>query len=317
MTTSGQITTSRPHTPVLLEQSMHAIAVNADGIYLDGTFGRGGHARALLCRLGEGGRLLAVDRDPEAVAAGHLLAAEDRRFEIEHAPFSRLPELARRRGWEGRVTGVLLDLGVSSPQLDVPARGFSFSADGPLDMRMDPDSGESAAQWLSTAREQDIARVLREYGDERFARRIARAICADRAVTPMTTTGQLKALIERVVPTREPGKHPATRSFQALRIQVNAELDELRTCLAGICDLLAAGGRLAVISFHSLEDRIVKRFIRDESRGAALPKGLPVQDADLRRRLKPVGGPVHPDPDEIERNPRARSAVLRVAERLS
>jgi len=296
---------------------MHAIAVNADGIYLDGTFGRGGHARALLSRLGESGRLLAVDRDPEAVAAGHLLAAEDRRFEIERAAFSRLPELARRRGWAGRVTGVLLDLGVSSPQLDVPARGFSFSADGPLDMRMDPDSGESAAQWLTTAREQDIARVLRDYGDERFARRIARAICADRAVTPLTTTSQLKALIERVVPTREPGKHPATRSFQALRIQVNAELDELRTCLAGICDLLAAGGRLVVISFHSLEDRIVKRFIRDESRGAALPKGVPVQDADLRRRLKPVGGPVHPDPDEIERNPRARSAVLRVAERLS
>ena len=296
---------------------MQALAVKTDGIYLDGTFGRGGHARALLERLGPNGRLLAVDRDPEAVAAGRALAAADPRFAIEHAAFSRLPDLARARGWGGHVAGVLLDLGVSSPQLDEPARGFSFSADGPLDMRMDPDSGESAAHWLARAPEQDIGRVLKDYGEERFARRIARAICAARAKAPLATTGQLRALIERAVPNREPGKHPATRSFQALRIQVNAELDELRACLAGLCDLLAPGGRLAVISFHSLEDRIVKRFIRDESRGAALPKGLPVTDAALDRRLKPVGGPVRAGDDEVRCNPRARSAVLRVAERLA
>jgi len=307
---------SRQHVPVLLEHSMQALAANTDGIYLDGTFGRGGHARALLERLGPNGRLLAVDRDPDAVAAGRALAAEDPRFAIERAPFSRLPELARARGWAGRVAGVLLDLGVSSPQLDEPRRGFSFGADGPLDMRMDPDSGESAADWLARASEQDIARVLKDYGEERFARRVAQAICTARAEAPITTTGQLRALIERAVPTREPGKHPATRSFQALRIQVNGELDELRTCLAGLCDLLAVGGRLVVISFHSLEDRIVKRFIRDESRGAALPKGLPVTDAQLHRRLRPIGGPVHADDDEVRRNPRARSAVLRVAERL-
>jgi len=295
---------------------MQALAIDADGIYVDGTFGRGGHARALLDRLGPAGQLLALDRDPEAVAAGRELADADPRFAIEQAPFSQLPALVRARGWAGRLAGVLLDLGVSSPQLDDPARGFSFSADGPLDMRMDPERGESAADWLARADEQAIARVLKDYGEERFARRIARAICAARMEAPIRTTGRLAQLIERAVPTREPGKHPATRSFQALRIQMNTELDELRACLTGVRDLLAAGGRLAVISFHSLEDRIVKRFIRDESRGAALPKGLPVTDDQLQRRLRPVGGPIRAEAEEVRRNPRARSAVLRVAERL-
>jgi len=294
---------------------MQALAVRADGLYLDGTFGRGGHARALLARLGPAGRLLAVDRDPQAFAAGAALAAADPRFTIEQAPFSRLPALAAARGWQGRVAGLLLDLGVSSPQLDQPVRGFSFLADGPLDMRMDPGAGVAAADWLASASEQQIAGVLRDLGEERFARRIARAIVARRTTVPLRTTADLAALITQVVPTREPGRHPATRSFQALRIQVNGELDELRVCLAGVCDLLSTGGRLVVISFHSLEDRIVKRFIRDESRGAPLPKRLPVRaDASLRR-LRPIGAATFPQPAEVAANPRARSAVLRAAER--
>ena len=295
---------------------MQALAITAEGIYVDGTFGRGGHARALLRRLGPAGRLLGLDRDPQAVAAGQALAAEDPRFAIERAPFSRLAGRVRARGWGGRVDGILLDLGVSSPQLDDATRGFSFSADAPLDMRMDPEQGPSAAQWLQQADERAIAAVLRDYGEERFAGRIARAIVAARGEAPITRTGQLVRLIERAVPTREPGKHPATRSFQALRIRVNAELDELRTCLDHVCDLLASGGRLVVISFHSLEDRIVKRFIRDESRGAQPPKGVPVRDIDIERRLRAAGGAVRAGAAEIDANPRARSAVLRAAQRL-
>ncbi|MEA3640208.1 MAG: 16S rRNA (cytosine(1402)-N(4))-methyltransferase RsmH [Lamprobacter sp.] len=304
------------HVPVLLDESMQALAIHETGYYLDGTFGRGGHARALLTRLGPSGRLLAVDRDPEAVAAAASLAESDPRFEIERARYSQLPQLAQARGWSGRINGILLDLGVSSPQLDQPERGFSFHADAPLDMRMDPSAGESAADWLASASEQTIAHALQALGEERFARRIARAIVAARQQAPINTTGQLAALIERSVPTREPGKHPATRSFQAIRIQINAELDELRTALAAVCELLASGGRLAVISFHSLEDRLVKRFIRDEAQGANIPKGVPVRDAELRRRLRPIGTATRPSAAEIARNPRSRSAVLRVAERL-
>jgi 16S rRNA (cytosine1402-N4)-methyltransferase len=296
---------------------MQALGVKADGVYVDATFGRGGHTRAILARLGPAGRLLALDRDPDAVAAGMELAAGDRRFSIERARFGEALAVVERAGLRGRVDGLLADLGVSSPQLDNARRGFSFGAEGPLDMRMDPDTGPSAADWLATAQERDIARVLKDYGEERFAKRVARAICETRRERPITTTRQLAALCERAVPTREPGKHPATRTFQALRIQVNAELDELGTLLAGVCDLLASGGRLVVISFHSLEDRIVKRFIRDESRGAALPKGVPVTDDQVPRRLRPVGGAVRPSDDEIRANPRARSAVLRAAERLA
>jgi 16S rRNA (cytosine1402-N4)-methyltransferase len=296
---------------------MHALAPNANGIYLDGTFGRGGHARALLARLGARGRLLAVDRDPEAVTVGNALAAEDSRFEIEQARYSQLPALAAARGWSGRIDGILLDLGVSSPQLDRPERGFSFNADAALDMRMDPSSHPSAAEWLASAAEQDIARVLHEFGEERFARRIARAIVRERQKAPIRSTRQFATLIEGAVPTREPGKHPATRSFQAIRIEINNELGELRKFLAAVCELLAAGGRLAVISFHSLEDRIVKRFIRDESQGASMPKGVPLRDAELKRRMRPIGRAVRPSQAEVERNPRARSAVLRTAERLA
>ncbi len=306
----------QPHIPVLLDESMHALALTAEGLYVDGTFGRGGHARAILARLGPMGRLVAVDRDPDAVAVGEALAARDARFSIRRAPFSRLPAVLAGLGLAGRVNGLLLDLGVSSPQLDTAERGFSFASDGPLDMRMDPDSGQSAAQWLATASETELARVLRECGEERFARRIAQAICRARLDSPLTTTRELARLVERVVPTREPGKHPATRTFQALRIHLNRELDELAECLAQVCDMLAAGGRLVVISFHSLEDRIVKRFIRDESRGQAIPKSVPVLDADRTRRLRPLGPALRPGPAEIARNPRARSAIMRVAERL-
>jgi len=219
-------------------------------------------------------------------------------------------------GLSGRIDGILLDIGVSSPQLDDPSRGFSFSAEGPLDMRMDPDSGESAAQWLAVASEAEIARVLRELGEERFAGRIARALVQARLQGPIRTTRALATLCEAAVPTREPGKHPATRTFQAIRIHINRELDELVTCLAQVCDLLAAGGRLAVISFHSLEDRIVKRFIRDQARGERFPRGVPVTAAEVHPGLRPIGRAIHASPAEVAANPRSRSAVLRVAERL-
>jgi len=307
---------SHEHVPVLLDESMQALAIQASGYYLDGTFGRGGHASALLARLGLGGRLLAVDRDQQAVAAGHALAARDSRLEVIQARYSALPALASARGWAGRINGILLDLGVSSPQLDQAERGFSFSVEAPLDMRMDATTGISAADWLASASERQIADALKTYGEERFARRIARSIVDTRGAQPIRTTRELVNLIERAVPTREPGKHPATRSFQAIRIQINQELEELRRFLADVCDLLAGGGRLVVISFHSLEDRIVKRFIRDEAQGASIPKGVPVRDVELCRRLRAIGQPVRPSPAEIERNPRARSAVMRTAERL-
>ncbi len=304
------------HKPVLLEESLEALAIKADGLYLDCTYGRGGHSRALLASLGAAGRLFALDRDPGAVADGQALAQHDARFTIEQTPFSGARRVALRHGLTGRLSGLLLDLGVSSPQLDEPGRGFSFTAEGPLDMRMDNGRGETAAEWLARAPEQEIARVLHEYGEERFSRRIARAIGRARREAAIATTRRLVEIVSAACPTREPGKHPATRTFQALRIQVNGELDELRACLASVCDLLAAGGRLVVISFHSLEDRIVKRFIRDEARGQQFPRGVPVVAGDSRGRLRPVGKPVRPSPGELAANPRARSAVMRVAERL-
>jgi 16S rRNA (cytosine1402-N4)-methyltransferase len=305
------------HQPVLLEETLEALAITADGFYVDGTFGRGGHARMILARLGPAGRLLALDKDPEAVAAGGQLAAEDVRFSMMHAAFSQLETIARDSGILGGVSGLLLDLGVSSPQLDQAHRGFSFSADGPLDMRMNPQAGETAAEWLARVSEAELARVLREYGEERFARRVARAIVRARAVQPVTSTGRLAQIVAAASPSREPGKHPATRTFQAIRIQVNRELDELRACLASVCDLLAVGGRLVVVSFHSLEDRIVKRFIRDKARGERFPKGVPVTSQELGPCLRPVGKSVRPSPAEVAANPRARSAVLRVAERIA
>ena len=295
---------------------MEALALRPDGRYVDGTFGRGGHSRAILARLGPAGRLLGLDRDPEALAAGRDLADQDPRFSMERCRFAELGAVAERTGLSGRIDGILLDIGVSSPQLDDPSRGFSFSTEGPLDMRMDPDSGESAAQWLAGAAEAEVARVLRELGEERFAGRIARAIVQARLQGPIRTTRALATLCEAAVPTREPGKHPATRTFQAIRIHINHELEELVTCLAQVCDLLAVDGRLAVISFHSLEDRIVKRFIRDQARGERFPRGVPVTAAEAHPRLRPIGRAIHASPTEVAANPRSRSAVLRVAERL-
>lgn len=297
---------------------MAGLAIKSDGWYVDATFGRGGHTRAILAALGSSGRVLALDRDPEAVEQGRALMAEDGRLHVEHTPFSGLQAACRAFDAEARPDGVLFDLGVSSPQLDTPERGFGFLRDGPLDMRMDPSQGESAAAWLNRAAEADIAAVLREYGEERQARRIAAAIVRRRAEQPFTRTGELADLIAAVLGRREPGKHPATRSFQAIRIFINNELGELQEALGQALDVLRPGGRLVVISFHSLEDRIVKRFMRDQARGEELPRNLPVMgDARIGQTMRLIGKAVRAGAQEVARNPRARSAVLRVAERLT
>ncbi len=304
------------HQPVLLAEVLDGLAIQADGVYVDGTFGRGGHAAAMLERLGPAGRLLAMDKDPEAVRSASMQFENDPRFEIVQGAFTMLSELMAQRKLTGRVNGLLLDLGVSSPQLDDAARGFSFSEDGPLDMRMDPATGMSAAQWLAQASAREIGEVLRTLGEERYAGRIARAIVNARIATPLLTTRQLAGLIAATVPAREQNKHPATRSFLAIRIFINHELDDLRAVLEQVPDVLAPGGRLAVIGFHSLEDRIVKRFIRDEFRGEPPPREFPLAGMDYAPRMKPVGKAIRAGADELQRNPRARSAVLRVAERL-
>ena len=302
------------HISVLLAEAVDALAIRADGIYVDGTFGRGGHSRAVLERLGPHGRLIAFDRDPMAIAAGR--AIEDARLTLVHSAFSALDEALSGLQVE-RVDGVLLDLGVSSPQLDEGARGMSFRYDAPLDMRMDTSRGQTVAQWLAEASVGQITEVIRDYGEERFAHAIAKAIAAARAGGAVATTGQLAALVEKAVRTREPGQHPATRTFQALRIFINQELEELSRVLPACVARLAPGGRLAVISFHSLEDRIVKRFMRDESRPPVLPRRLPLRAADLPApRLRLLGKAIRPTEQEVEANPRARSAVLRVAEKL-
>lgn len=291
------------------------MAIRPDGLYIDGTFGRGGHARAVLAQLGPEGRLLALDRDPEALACGRVLADSDPRFAMVHSAYSALGGVLEARGLGGRVDGILLDVGVSSPQLEDPVRGFSFRHSGPLDMRMDPASGPSAADWLNTAPEADIARVLWRFGEERSARRIARAIAEQRASTPFVTTTQLAVLIESVV-RGEPGRHPATRSFQAIRMHINQELEELAAVLVAARSALAVGGRLCVISFHSLEDRMVKRFLRDNSRVDPALRSLPrVPDAALPTLLLLTTKAVRPGAAEVSLNPRARSAVLRAAEK--
>ena len=305
------------HTPVLLDEVLAGIAVKAEGRYCDATFGRGGHAAAILEQLGPAGRLCAIDRDPEAIAAGRERFAAEPRLTLIRGSFGQLEERVRSAGWEGGLQGVLLDLGVSSPQLDEASRGFSFMQDGPLDMRMDNESGLSAAQWLARAGEREIADVLFKLGEEKFSRRIARAIVAARAATPIVTTRQLADIVAGAVPTREPGKHPATRTFQAIRIHVNRELEEAGAALPQAVNLLAPGGRLCVISFHSLEDRLVKRFMRREAQGDPLYAELPNVPPHARPRLQLIGGAVMPGAAEIARNPRARSAVLRVAERIA
>lgn len=306
------------HTSVLLDEAVNGLNIRQDGIYIDGTFGRGGHSRLILSRLGPEGRLLAIDRDPQAIEASK--AINDPRFSIVHGPFSALAEYARERDLQGRIDGILLDLGVSSPQLDDPERGFSFMRDGPLDMRMDPTRGQSASDWLLNAEEADIAWVLKTFGEERFAKRIARAIVERNREQPMLRTKELADVVAAATPVKDKFKHPATRTFQAVRIWVNSELEEIEQALKGALDVLAPGGRLSVISFHSLEDRIVKRFMREQSRGPQVPAGLPMTEEQLRklggRQLRALGK-LMPGEYEVAENPRARSSVLRIAERTN
>lgn len=309
-------TTTLTHHPVLCAEAIAALVVVEDGCYVDATFGRGGHTVALLAALGQSARVIALDRDPEAATWAACCFAAESRMQFVRTPFSHLAEVVTEYVAAAAVDGVLLDLGVSSPQLDDANRGFSFRNDGPLDMRMDSTTGLSAADWLATVDETELATVLRDYGEERFHRRIARAIVHDRPQTPFTRTRQLASLIERVVPTRESGQHPATRSFQAIRIAVNRELDELAAVLRQAVTVLRPGGRLVVISFHSLEDRLVKRFFRHEMRGPDWPPDLPIPAQSLPTRLRVIGKPQRPSAAEAQDNPRARSAVLRVAERL-
>ncbi|MEY8711081.1 16S rRNA (cytosine(1402)-N(4))-methyltransferase [Mangrovibacter phragmitis] len=307
---------SYKHTTVLLDEAVNGLNIRQDGIYIDGTFGRGGHSRLILSKLGAEGRLLAIDRDPQAIAAASQI--NDERFSIVHGPFSHLADYVEELGLTGKIDGILLDLGVSSPQLDDPERGFSFMRDGPLDMRMDPTRGQSAAEWLLGAEEQDIAWVLKTYGEERFAKRIARAIVERNKEAPMTRTKELAEVVAAATPVKDKFKHPATRTFQAVRIWVNSELEEIEQALKGAVTVLAPAGRLSVISFHSLEDRLVKRFMREQSRGPQVPAGLPMTEAQLRalggRQLKALGK-LMPGENEVADNPRARSSVLRIAQR--
>lgn len=304
------------HTPVLLQEVLAALAVREGGRYVDATFGRGGHSAAMLERVGPQGAVLAFDRDPAAIAAGRERFANDGRLTLVSSAFSRLETVVAQMGLTGAIDGVLFDLGVSSPQLDEAARGFSFTQDGPLDMRMDVTSGSSAAQFVAKAPEHEIARVIREFGEERFAKRIARAIVKARREAPIVRTLQLAQIVAESIPTREPGKHPATRTFQAIRIQVNRELEEIRAGLAGSLAALAPRGRLCVISFHSLEDTIVKRFMQEQSQEDPVYAGLPDVPAHARPKLRRIGKPIHPSAAEVAANPRARSAVMRVAERV-
>ena len=308
------------HAPVLASEIIEILRPQAGGVFVDATFGRGGHARQLLERLGGQGRILLMDQDPQAIDKARHEFDRDARTRVVKQSFKRLADTVSEWGLSGRVDGVLFDLGVSSPQLDDPARGFSFRADGPLDMRMDPSRGEHAAHWLARAAEQEIAGILWRYGEERYSRRIARAIVRARAERPIETTAQLAALVCGALPrlprAKPRDKHPATRTFQAIRIHINGELDALAGALPQVFDVLRPGGRLAVISFHSLEDRIVKRFLRREARGDRFPPEVPIRDAQREPRLHRLCGPITPGAEELAGNPRARSAVLRGAQTL-
>lgn len=304
------------HHAVLLNEAIAALAIKPEGVYVDGTFGRGGHSAVMLSRLAAAGRLIAMDKDPRAVEAARARFEADGRFRVERCSFAQMRQRLDRLELTGRVDGILLDLGLSSPQVDDPARGFSFTKDGPLDMRMDPDREPTAAAWLAKADEAEIAQILKDYGEERYARRIARAIKVARVRSPIETTTELADVIAAAAPAHDRHKHPATRSFQAIRIFINHELEELRQVLSHSVAVLAAYGRLAVISFHSVEDRIVKRFIRHHSEGAPLPRGLPIAHEQSAGELRRLGRAIRPSQTECNRNPRARSAVLRVAEKL-
>lgn len=306
------------HITVLLEEAVEALALRADGCYMDGTFGRGGHSRLILSHLGPDGQLLGFDKDPQAIATGQTLAAEDGRFVIVQRSFAELGSEAQERGLAGKVSGILLDLGVSSPQLDDPERGFSFMNDGPLDMRMDPTRGVSAAEFIATAPAEEIARVFKEYGEERFAKRMANAVVQRREVQPFERTADLAEVLKVANPAWEKGKNPATRAFQGLRIHVNNELGDLEAGLDAALDALEIGGRLVVISFHSLEDRIVKLFMRKLAKGEAdnMPRNLPIQYKAFEPKIRIHGKAQFASDTETKANPRSRSAVMRVAEKL-
>jgi 16S rRNA (cytosine1402-N4)-methyltransferase len=305
------------HITVLLDQAVNQLLTDVDGFYVDGTFGRGGHSRLVLSKLGENGRLMGIDKDPLAVVEGEKLSDVDSRFSIVHGSFAELERLVGDRSMQGSVDGVLLDLGVSSPQLDDPIRGFSFINDGPLDMRMNPEVGQSAAQWIATAKEKEIADVLFQYGEERFSRRIAKAIIRARAEASIETTKQLAEIVAAANPKWEKGKNPATRAFQGIRININRELADLELVLEQALNVLKVGGRLVVISFHSLEDRMVKRFIRKQVRGDEIPSDLPIMQIDLNQRMKSLGKPIKASDGEVFANVRSRSAIMRVAEKIA
>lgn len=306
------------HISVLLDEAINALAIQPDGIYIDCTFGRGGHSSQILSQLSDEGRLIAIDRDPTAIEAAKKFA-DDTRFGIEHNGFAELLAVAQKHDLVGKIDGVLFDLGVSSPQLDEAERGFSFMQVGPLDMRMDTTKGETAAQWLARVDVEDLSWALKTFGEEKHAWRIANAICDAREEEAFTTTGQLAAVIKKAAPQREIKKHPATRSFQAIRMYINSELDQIEQGLNAALEVLAPQGRLAVISFHSLEDRMVKQFMRKHSQGKKVPRGMPISEAELQKgkKLNLVGRKTKPSKDEVERNVRSRSSVLRVAERLA
>lgn len=305
------------HSPVLLNEVLRGLNIRADGYYIDCTFGRGGHCRSILAQLNEEGRLFAIDKDPEAIRSVGAELSSDERFRLFHGSFTMLNRIMEQNCLRHRINGILFDLGVSSPQLDDPDRGFSFRNNGRLDMRMDNSAGLTAAEWIMTADESGIARVLSQYGEERFAKKIARAIVCARSEAKICTTAQLAELIAAAVPFRDQNKHPATRTFQAIRIFINRELEEIEEALNQTIDILAEGGRLVAISFHSLEDRIVKRFMRNQARGDIYPAEVPVPELLIKPKLRVIGRAIYPDQNEIVRNPRSRSAVLRVAERLA
>ncbi|HEY9030609.1 MAG TPA: 16S rRNA (cytosine(1402)-N(4))-methyltransferase RsmH [Kangiella sp.] len=311
------MSTEQEHDAVLLNEAVEALVIDPNGIYIDCTFGRGGHSRAILSRLSEEGRLIGFDKDLQAIAVGEELQQEDDRFSIVHESFSLLEQEVSKRSWVGEVTGVLMDLGVSSPQLDQAERGFSFMQDGPLDMRMDTTRGQTAEQWIATTDEDDMVWAFKAFGEERYAKRIARAIVEKRAKAPITRTKQLADIISEAHPRWEKHKHPATRCFQAIRIAVNRELDDLKDTLEQVLNVLKVGGRLVAISFHSLEDRIVKQFIQKQAQGQDFPAGLPITEDMINRRMKKVGKFTKAGDSELERNIRARSAVMRVAEKLA
>ena len=305
------------HESVLLHESINGLAINASGIYVDGTFGRGGHSRAILQHLNQSGRLIAIDKDEEAILHASEHFSSDPRFTIVRDSFRNLGEIAKQAGVYGQINGILLDLGVSSPQLDNPERGFSFMQQGPLDMRMDSQQDLDAARFVNQAQASEMEMVFREYGEERFARRIARAIVEAREESPILTTAALAEIVKAANPKWEKHKHPATRVFQAIRIHVNQELTDLTACLKPCVDAMAVGGRLVVISFHSLEDRIVKQFMRSEEQGMCLPLGVPIKASEIKTNFKRIGKAIKPQQDEIKQNVRSRSAVLRIGEKIA